>query len=271
MNWVRIAVSGVLTVIAAVAQPKEALDLNERGLAAAQRNENVEAERLSRESLAKWRQLGPEYEPHIATTESNLAHTMCAQGKRREGAKLFQDAVALFRHSLGVKDLRTVTTMNLLGGVELMLGETDAATALFEEALPIERELYPDDLQLARSLGGLAAVKMQTGKTAEALPLAEEALQIALKTGGEESLDAALAYASVAEIHRTAGRPDRALPLYRKARALYERLLGPTHVRVASMLSQEGLVLMADGKLSLAEQCHPSGQLREVVHREQFH
>ena len=44
---------------------------------------------------------------------------------------------------------------------------------------------------------------------------------------GEDSVDAALAYSSVAEAHRIAGAPDRALPLYRKARALYEKALGP--------------------------------------------
>ena len=49
-------------------------------------------------------------------------------------------------------------------------------------------------------------------------------------------------------------RPDRALPLYRKARFIYEQGLGPSDPRVSAILSQEGLILMAEGKLALAEQ-----------------
>ena len=67
-------------------------------------------------------------------------------------------------------------------------------------------------------------------------------------------MDTALAYSGVAEAHRTMGAGARALPLYRQARALYLKALGPNHPRVASILSQEGLVLMRDGKLALAEQ-----------------
>jgi len=97
-------------------------------------------------------------------------------------------------------------------------------------------------------------VNIQKGRGAEALALSEEALTLAIKTMGEESVDTALAYASVAEAHRYMGATERALPLYRKARLLYEKALGPAHPRVATLLSQEGLILMHDGKLSLAEQ-----------------
>ena len=60
-------------------------------------------------------------------------------------------------------------------------------------------------------------------------------------------------YFLVAEIHRAARRPERAYPLYRKARAICERGPGPVSPLVARILSQEGLILMTDGKLGLAE------------------
>src|SRR5204863_163277 len=62
-----------------------------------------------------------------------------------------------------------------------------------------------------------------------------------------------LAYANVGEAHRWLGHTDRALPLLRKARSIYTAILGPVHPRIASILSQEGLIYMQDGKLSLAE------------------
>ena len=252
MNWVRVAVL-ISPAVFASAQPRAAFDKNELGLKAAYAGDYTTAERLYQESIAIWKQSGDRYLAHLATTELNLAQALCAQGKRKEGASYLSESLAHFRPSLGPRDLRTLTAMNLLAGVQLMLGENEQARALFEEALPIERELYPNDVQLGRSLIGLAGVEMQHSRYAEALPPAEEGLRVVLKALGEASADAALAYATVAEIHRGAGRPDRALPLFRKARAIYEKEVGAEHPRVASILAQEGLVLMALGKESTAE------------------
>jgi tetratricopeptide (TPR) repeat protein len=134
-----------------------------------------------------------------------------------------------------------------------MLGNVARSEALFQEALPIERELYPRDTQLARTLSGLASLSMREGKADQAIRFAEEALQIVLKAEGENSLDTALAYANIAEAHRVQGQPDRALPLFRKSRAIYERLLGPEHPRVSSVMTQEGLLLLSSGKVAMAE------------------
>jgi tetratricopeptide (TPR) repeat protein len=257
MNWAQPAVWMVLAATVAAAQEgtpqQEAFDLNELGLAATRHQDRTEAERLYRQAVRLWKKMGPDYEAHLASSQTNLGQTLCGVGKRRECAEVLTDSLAHFRNSLGVRNERTLTAMNLLAGVRLMLGDTDGSTALFEEALPIEREFFPNDLQLARSLTGLAGVKLQIGKTAEGLPLAEQGLALTLKTAGEDSLDGGLAYATVAEVHRNLGHGDRALPLFRKSRAIYEKLLGPNHIRVASVLSQEGLILMQEGKLSLAE------------------
>ena len=67
-------------------------------------------------------------------------------------------------------------------------------------------------------------------------------------------------YQNVAQVHQAAHRLERALPLFRKARAILERLGRTTDPRYASLLSQEGLALMEDGKLGLAE----SGMRRAI-------
>jgi tetratricopeptide (TPR) repeat protein len=76
---------------------------------------------------------------------------------------------------------------------------------------------------------------------------------VTLKAEGTEGQESAMMYRNVAQIHCAAGRTDRALPLYRKARAILERLGATADPRYASLLSQEGLALMDDGKLRLAE------------------
>jgi tetratricopeptide (TPR) repeat protein len=253
MNWLFI---GLLTAITAAAQtPAEtAQSLNTQGNRLAESGNNLEAERLYREALEIWRSLGPAYEAHTAATLLNLAVAMTDDGQRPAAVKISEEALVLHRRSLGTRHHRTLSNMNLLASNYLMLGDPDRAEALYGEALPIERELYPRDIQTARTLEGLTYGLVRRRQAQAALPLAEEALDIALQSAGENSMDTALAYSSVAEVHRAMGSGERALPLYRKARALYQKALGPDHPRVASILSQEGLILMQDGKLALAEQ-----------------
>lgn len=244
---------GVITVAAALGQSGEALELNEKGLAAANRGDQAGAERLYRQSIAVWRKLGAGYEAHLGTTEFNLGQALCAMGRRTEAKAELEEAVTLLRGSLGVRYLNTLSAINYLGGLELMVGDSARAEALFNEVLPVERALYPKDKQMALTLGGLSSIRIRAGKIAEALPLAEEGLTLALAVDGELSIYGALAYANVAAVHKWAGRYERALPLYRKSLSIYEKLLGPEHPRVASILGEIGLLEMQEGNFTLAE------------------
>jgi tetratricopeptide (TPR) repeat protein len=249
----RSAVCILFAFVTAHAQSDEARKLNTDGLAAYERGAHAEAEQLHRQAVQLWEKLGPDYEAHLATSKMNLAQALSAQGRRVEAAATLEESLAGFRHSLGLNNLRTLATMNLLGGTYLMMGEYNRGSRLFEEALPIERKYFPEDAQTARSLGGLACILYREKRAKEALPLAEESLRIAVKAAGDDSLDAALAYANVAEAHRLNDHPARALPLYRKSRAIYEKVLGPEHPRVGTVLAQEGLMELSDGQVATAE------------------
>ena len=253
MNWVLI---GLLTALTAAAQtPAEtAQNLNTQGNGAEESGNYPEAQRLYQESIRIFRSLGPAYEAHAASALLNLAISMTDDGHRAEASKVLEEALAMHRHALGDKHLRTITNLNLLANSHLTLGDPDRADAIFQELLPVERELYPDDVQTARTLQGLSYGLVRRNRGQEALPMAQEALRIAIQREGPDSMEAALAYSSVAEAHRSMGSGARALPLYRLAQALYQKALGPYNPRVATLLSQEGLVLMQDGKLALAEQ-----------------
>ncbi len=252
MNWVKLGFLGYLACTLVSAQ-QSGTELNSQGLEAASKGAFADAERLYGEAIKVWIAGGPQFEAHLAITQANLAQAMSVQGKRSEAVPLFEEALTHYRHTLGTTHIHFLTCMNLLAGTYLMLGEDDRARALFREILPVEQEKYPDSVQLARTLSGLGLLLLRENKPEEALPLAEKALALAVKSEGEDSLDAALAYANIGETRRFLGQNDRAFPLLRKSRALYEKILGPTHPRVASLLSQEGLLLMEDGKLSLAE------------------
>jgi tetratricopeptide (TPR) repeat protein len=254
----------ILFAAAAFAHPpqdgKEALALNQRGLEAASRHDYAESEKDYRQSSGIYRALGPQFEAHLSIVLFNLAESMCGQGKWREADGIFEESLALSRSALGPKHIRTAADLNALGNVSMMLGEMSRAEEQLAEALAIERENYPADLQLGSTLAALSALRRRAGKLDEALPLAEEALTVTLRAEGKEGPESAMMYRNVAQIHWAACRTDRALPLYRKARAILERLGATSDSRYAALLSQEGLALMDDGKLGLAE----SGMKRAI-------
>jgi len=251
----------MLSATQAFAQtPEEALTLNKRGLEAESRRDYAESERDYRQAAGIFRALGQQFEAHLSIELFNLAESMCWQGKWHEVEGVFDESLALSRRALGPKHIRTVAGLNALGNVSMMLGHTPRAEALFAEALVIARENYPADLQLAHTLAGLSALRVRAGKPDEALPLADEALSIALKAEGAEAQESAMMYQNVAQVHWSAHRLERALPLFRKARSILERLGKTTDPRYAALLSEQGLALMDDGKLGLAE----SGMKRAI-------
>jgi tetratricopeptide (TPR) repeat protein len=244
--------AGLITGCLAAQTRVPAQDLNDRGIEASARGEYREAEALLRESVKAWREMGPQFEGHAATTLLNLAETQCGQGRWIEGVKMLTESLEMSRRALGPTHIRTVANMNFLASADLILGDFDQAEALFKEALAVERAQYPGAIQLADTLMGLSSLSLRTNHIDQALAPAEEGLRIALQATGENSLDAAMGYANVAQIHVFAHRVSRALPLFKKAESIYATVLSKDHPRYASVLSQEGLALMADGKLALA-------------------
>ncbi len=242
---------GALLLAAQVRVPAD--DLNERGLAASWRGDYAEAEKLLGESLRMWQDMGPQFEAHAAIVMMNLAEAECGEGRWSEGETLLTKALQVSRRSLGAEELHTVTNMNLLASAKLVLGKLDEAAAIFTDALGIERQHYATDAQLAHTLLGLSSYHLRLNQLDEALAPAEEGLRLLLAEGGEKTLDSAMAYANVAQIHMFSHRPERALPLFRKAKAIYEGLHLAESPRYAAVLSQEGLAYLEDHKPTSAE------------------
>jgi tetratricopeptide (TPR) repeat protein len=242
--------------ITAAAQPapqQDAAALYEQGRKAAAGHAYDEAERSFGEALKLWRQMGPAYEAHAATALLNLGESRCNSGNWQLGVAALEEALQLHRRALGPRHIRTVYNLSWLGHAYLLIGSLDRAEAVLEEALQVERELYSHDVLIGHTLLGLSGVRRSQQRLDEALDLGQQGLQQALDAGPESSIGVALAYENVATLHLQAGRPERALPLFRKARFIYEKTAGPSSIPLASVLSQEGLALMADGKLNAAE------------------
>ena len=265
MDWSRGALLAVLCAVAAAQSAPEAQELDNRGNAAMERYRHEEAEQWFRQSVEMFRLLGAGHEAQLARALTDLGESLSGQGRRKEAIEAYKQALVLYRSSLGAKHLHTLTNMNLLASSLLLSGDLAGAEPLLTEIVTTAREFYPRDIQLAAALGSLSYVISRRQKLGEAQRLADEALALSLAIEGEDSLNSAMMYANSAEIHRLAGDDARALPLYRKSRAICEKKLDADHPRIASLLSQEGLILMDDNQLTLAE--HAMTRAVEILQR----
>jgi tetratricopeptide (TPR) repeat protein len=239
--------------ICAAARAESAEEYSKQGDRAEDTGDHVQAALLYRQAVEQVRSGGTPDEKQLAAYLVSLGQAMAGQGRRAEANGVFQEGLAMRRRVLGDNDMATLTTMNYVASNYLSLGDDAQAEALFGESARRLRAGYPGSLQLGRALGGLAAVRIWRGDDASAQPFAEEALKIAIAQDGDSSVDTALAYSTVALCHLAARRTDRALPLYRKSLAIYEKVLGPNNPRVAAARSQMALVLIVDGRLGPAE------------------
>jgi len=180
-------------------------------------------------------------------------YALAVQGRRDEAIAVYKQSLELNRRAHGEKHRLTLSNMNLLASAYLMNGDVAGAEPLVTEVVSTARELYPHDIQLSEALGSWSYILSSRGKMVEAESAADEALALSLAIEGEDSINSAMMYANVGEIHRLEGHDARALPLFRKALAIYEKKLVPADPRIASVLSQEGLILMKDRQLTLAD------------------
>src|SRR5262249_46127511 len=133
---------------------------------------------LYQKAIEGWRSLGPEFDVHRATTLVNRGQALCTMGDRHQGAESFEEAVAIYRRTIGIQNERVLAAINLLASSRLMLGESAKAEVLLNEALPIERAKFPKSIQLARTLAGFAIMHTNHGRPDLAIPFVNEALEI---------------------------------------------------------------------------------------------
>jgi len=110
----------------------------------------------------------------------------------------------------------------------------------------------------------LMGLYRKTGREAEAMREAEEALGIC-EVIGPESVGAATAYVNAATVRKAFGRPAGALPLYEKARAIYERELTAGDGRLPALYNNMALCLSDLGREEPARYEEALKLFREAV------
>jgi len=116
-----------------------------------------------------------------------------------------------------------------------------------------ERNLEPDDAEIALALNNLATVYYSTGRYAEAERLFQRALAINEAAIGPDHPDVAIRRNNLARIYHDTGRYAEAKPLYQRALAINEAALGPDHPDVAVVLHNLADLYRTTGRYAEAE------------------
>ena len=94
------------------------------------------------------------------------------------------------------------------------------------------------------------------GREREALESAEEALRTVETLGIGKQVGAATTYLNAATVYKAFGRAEDSLPLFERARAIYEAELEPADPRLGGLYNNMGLSLVDLGRFAEAKNCY---------------
>ncbi|MFV8752663.1 protein kinase domain-containing protein [Nannocystaceae bacterium ST9] len=142
----------------------------------------------------------------------------------------------------------------LLGRAAMLLDRPDEALAIQQDALArAERELDPDNPELAYAHDFLGGTHGELGHVEQAIEHKLEAIAILERTYGPDHMDLVTLLATAANIHALVGRREQAEPLFERSLAIPIKLLGREHRRTRSVARRFAEYLFDEGRPSEAE------------------
>ena len=137
----------------------------------------------------------------------------------------------------------------LLGGALSERGELDLssdrfapAIALFDQAIPLQKQAEPDGLALAVTFDRRALAQSQLGKHEQAIADYETALAIRRTRLPADDAEILGSYASLGNAYTRAGQPDRAADYLRQAADGAQAKFGEYHVKTAHYIKSYATV-----------------------------
>jgi tetratricopeptide (TPR) repeat protein len=225
--------------------------LHDRAIALADQGHADEARTEFLKAISLWRELGPQFDPHRATSMLQMASLLQLQGHSGPAIQNYEQALALLRNSLGEKNERTGSAMVRLAGAYANVGQMDKAMPILKAAIAPDSGLNVADRAIAwNSLGLDAGMRGDYKSAIEDFRQAEAAL----RQGGDSDPAYGAVLCNLAAVYTANEEMDRAQPLLKKVRAIYEANLGPQHPRIAALLLQEGALALHQHHFAEAEQ-----------------
>ncbi|MCA9607866.1 MAG: tetratricopeptide repeat-containing protein, partial [Myxococcales bacterium] len=169
-------------------------------------------------------------------------------GRYDDATATLEEALAIFRATLGDDHPRVAVTLNNLGATFADHRDFSGARRAHEEALSIrERALGPDHPEVASSANNLGVALMEQGE----YDAAEAAFKRAIAIREAGGVDPALSdpILNLGNLHLFRGQNEAALAAYRRALANDRAVFGDDHPNVAFSRNNVGTALWLSGDL----------------------
>ena len=141
--------------------------------------------------------------------------------------------------------MERVPVERVLGKLDEHLGRNDYDAA--ERHLLYwlgEAKMINDNRSALLLLNELAGLYRKLGKESNALDTVSSLLSLVAEMGIENNIGAGTTYINCATVYKAFGRADKALPLFEKARSVYESSLDPTDKRFGGLFNNMALALV---------------------------
>lgn len=183
---------------------------------------------------------GPDH-PETATLLNNLADVLQAEGGAAGAEKLYRRALQIFERRLPASHPRTAITRINLAGLLVGLRKPEEAALQFRHAIAALQDAGPDYRpDLYSALNSLAFLERERGAFDAAEPLVRQALALAEEMTGAQGAEVAKQCINLAWLLELRNEKQEAFRLYRRAKPIAERELGPDHPLVHALRQKLG-------------------------------
>jgi tetratricopeptide (TPR) repeat protein len=226
----------ILIVICPLAMAADSWETQfERGILVHRAGRYAEAEGLFRVALDTIERTQPK-QPRIAEVLNNLAAENHLLARFVEAERYYKLALEHSRRQPEAGNVSGRTLINLAGLYRLQGRYSEAESTCLEGIRELERSTGPESGPVATAFATLAEIYRVQEKLSKAESLAERALAIAQRGDTDDPRFAAIVH-TLAGIYLSAGKAEKAGPLFERSRDIMAQSLGPQHPNVAADLN----------------------------------
>lgn len=177
------------------------------------------------------------------------------RGLDEDALEVRQEVLAIRRRLLPPGHMLISVSMNNVASTMLNTDRLDEAQPLMHEVLEHRRAQFGDEHPMvAAAIHNLGALYAELDEFDESIEYYEQALAMRRKILGEDNGEVAMTLSAYAlMLQDDMKRCDLALPLYREAKPMWERAMGPTHGFVFKTQANIGTCLAQAGSFEVAE------------------
>ncbi len=169
-----------------------------------------------------------------------LGMTYVRMGRHPEALPLLRAAVRDYEASVGEAHPTTANAWNLLGGVQLELGDYAGAEVSLTHAVEVgERALGPGSARVVEARANLGGVYVFTGRLADGVAIQARALADLRATGSKPERNHVTVMSNLAVAQAASGDGDGARELHAEATTLAGKIAGERSLLFAKLLVTE--------------------------------